>query len=135
MNRKLILWGVGGAIIILLLGFLVSQVGNVGIRRVSSNGKRNLEISNPIVPGVATTVRWPVDTTQANSDVELNLKTTTQNITLGTTNLHAGVVTVVFPCTIESYSGSITLMETGSEELVSWTDVEILPPGQDCYLP
>lgn len=134
MNRK-ILWVVIGIVVILLLGFLVSQVGNVGIRRVSSDGKRTLEVSNPVVPGVATTVRWPVDMSRPNSEVSLTLKTAADNTVLGTSNLHTGSVTVVFPCTFEGTEGSITLVNTTTNELVSWTDIEILPPGQDCYLP
>ncbi len=118
-------------ILLVAVGVLASVIGNIGNRRVQSTQDINMQILQPIVPGVATTLRWDVPI-GSNQDVVFHLRTSSLAQTIGTAKLGEGEAELVFPCTLNQTTGSLVMIQASNEKVIAWSRVRMLLPGQDC---
>lgn len=132
-NRNLLyIYIVLGMLLLAAVGVLANVVGNIGIRRVQSTQAIDLQVVQPVVPGVATTVRWNAPLGGAQ-DVAFGLRTASVDQIIGVGVLNQGAAEVVFPCAVDQTAGSLVMSRAGSGEVVAWSRVRMLPPGPDCF--
>lgn len=114
------------------LGVLASQIGNVGIRRVRSSQNIALEVSQPVVPGVEVAVHWAYPQQLTNQNIELRLRTDVEDSALGFGKLSDEVTAIVIPCSAGDKRGNLHMRSLSTGELLAWVPVVILPSGPDC---
>lgn len=133
MNQKVgIGVGVVGVFLLLAAGFVAQGVGGVSIRAVREGAQAAFVVSEPVVRGVPTRVRWEAIPEAYRGGAFLALRTTTGEAIVGRANATAGSLTVVFPCDI-SAPVSVVLRSSDGQVLAQKL-VEVLPPGEDCLL-
>jgi hypothetical protein len=131
-NKKIIIITTVCVGALLLLGTLASTVGNVGIRRVPSHTTFPLVVSEPVMLGVETTVRWAVFDPTLNRMVAFRLRTIAAEEQVGTAQFRDGAATIVLPCTTDRTRGTLSMVDASTDELITWTSISLLPPGPDC---
>lgn len=131
-NRRPLI--VGGIIVLLgLLGWLVSRVGDVGVRRDLVE-ERPLQVQNPLVPGVPFSVTWEVEPDEADRSVLLKLRTTGGVETeLAAARFTGKAINAEVPCEVAGGDGSLLLTELISGKVLAQSAVSILSPGPDCF--
>ena len=130
-NQKIAL-AVVISIAILTVGILASVVGNVGVRRVQVAGGITLNVQEPVVPGVPAQVRWSLDKDVRDRLVDIKVRFGSSDQMLTTIQLAKGSAMVVFPCSVTTTSGNISLVDKATGEVLIWQQVKILPAGPDC---
>ena len=130
------IWIIVGIVAVVGLAYLASQVGGIAVRGVR-NGVQPfvLVISNPVIRGVNTNVRWGAVREESNSIVTVQVRAAKQEITIGSGQLIEEQMTVEFPCDLEQDNVGVSLTsvdELGQKSVIGWTTVTVLPPGPDC---
>lgn len=118
--------------VLVALGLLAGQVGNVGVRRIQTGNAILMNVSEPVVPGVKATVSWQLPAEIENRAVEFRVRTVQGEEPLATGQLSDQLISVVFPCNMPTTNASVSMVELDNGELLSWRKVEALPPGPDC---
>lgn len=132
-NRRKLILAVIAITSVLMVGLLFVQLGNIAIRRIRPSETIRLEVSQPIVLGVPIPVHWTAPPGAVNQPVELRLRTVSGEQALASGQLEDKLVTAVFPCSIDAVNGSLSLVEATSGALITWMNIKMLPPGQDCF--
>lgn len=132
LGKKKIVATVFGVLAILILGVVATIVGNVGIRRVQPPHDITLSISQPVVPGVETSLKWSGGQTLADEEVEVKLRARGFDQAIGAARLADQSAAVVFPCTIEGGDATVSLITSANKEVLGWIGTSVLPPGPDC---
>lgn len=136
MNKK-ILMVVGGAILLIVLGYLATQVGGIAIRGTGLEGESTgLTVVQPLLPGVDTIVRWDASPTLAGQQAQVSIRTSEGSEVIGEAEAQSGQAVASIPCVEDSSDVSLVLWfidSTGQSEVVAWQGVEVLPAGPDCF--
>lgn len=123
---------IAGAIIALgVLGWLVSQIGDVGVRR-NTGDEGLLEVQSPLVPGVPFSGTWDVDPGERDRSVLLKLRLAGGEAELAATRYTNAVIKADMPCEIVAGDGTLLLTELLTGKVLASASVEILPAGPDC---
>ncbi|MBI3255745.1 MAG: hypothetical protein HYZ63_02130 [Candidatus Andersenbacteria bacterium] len=132
--RKVYIWvGVLMAVVLALLAWERTSLGNLGIRRVEQTGVRvNLEVAEPVLPGVQTAVHWKQPAGVASDNVIFEVRTSQDTFFVGQGRLADGSAVVLFPCTISEAEVGLSLLEAGTSQVLGTTLVKVLPAGPDC---
>lgn len=132
IKRSLILVA-AAVIVIIALAVIAGYTGNVAIRRVQQQSQTvTFTLNQPVVPGVDTVVRWEAPTGATNAEVLLTVRTQTGAVTVGQGHLADRVLTVPFPCELDYTQATLVLTNQQTGEILTWTPLLTLPPGQDC---
>ncbi len=129
IRPRVILLVIAGAIVLMALAI---GAGNIEIRRVRSGNDIVVVLSEPVVPGVGTVVRWEALAGLPNQPVEFRIRDTVAEQSFGQARLRDGKATVFFPCTIASGSANLLMVSVSTGALLHQTPVDLLPPGPDC---
>jgi len=135
MTNKTI-WIIVGVVAVIGLAYFASRVGGIAVRGVRSGDVAfELAISEPVVLGVDTNVRWGAVSEESNSIVTVQLRTAREESTIGSGQLADEQVVVQFPCDLGQENVGVSLAsvdEAGQKSVIGWTTVAVLPPGPDC---
>lgn len=124
---------IAGSIIALgLLGWLVGQVGEVGVRR-NSGDEAALIAQSPLVPGVPFSVSWPVDPDERDRSVLLKLRLAGGEAELAATRFVNGAMNAEMPCEVLAGAGTLLLTELLTGKVLASTPVDVLSAGPDCF--
>lgn len=135
MKQSLIWVGLLLVVIVVLvfLGWSSGYVGNVAIRRVQPAGVRvDLDISQPVVPGVHTDVHWSAPRGTDIDEVIFEARSSQENFFIGQGKLADDVATLNFPCTIDDTQIGLVMIDAESEQVLGFEQVQLLPAGPDC---
>ncbi|MEX1112130.1 MAG: hypothetical protein WEC84_01595 [Candidatus Andersenbacteria bacterium] len=130
--KKIVVYIIIGLLLLIGLGILASQVGNVGIRRVRNSQEIALEVSQPVVPGVEVAIHWTLPANVTNQNIELRLRTQSADTALGYGKISDEVTSVVVPCSAGGQRGSLHMRDLSTGELLAWTPMAVLSAGPDC---
>jgi hypothetical protein len=122
---------VGGVALVAALSQFTSSIS---IRSVPPpRASTTLSVTEPVVQGVPLMVRWQVPATPGIQTIEIVVRTTTQEMIVGTAPLAASVGTVTIPC-LEDESVQLLVRDASTRELLGQQSITLLAPGPDCIL-
>lgn len=134
MNPK-VTWAIIGIAALFGLGYLASRVGNIGARS-ARNGvvAPLLTLSDPLVPGVAVTVRWTTSLGQETEPVILKARSNQVEEIVGQGEFGAGQAMITIPCEFGGQTIGVGLYEVvdTNEQLITQQTVRVLTAGPDC---
>jgi len=135
MTNKTI-WIIVGIVAVIGLAYLASRVGGIAVRGVRSGEQPfELSISEPVIRGVDTKVKWGAVSEGANSIVTVQMRTARFESTIGSGQLTDEHIAVEFPCDLDQENVGVSLAsvdDAGQKSVIGWTTVSVLPPGPDC---
>ena len=128
------LWLFGGLVLaLILIGWAVASVGNITIRRVQSTDTVvQMQISNPLAPGVGSVVHWQVVASLADRSVFFFLHTLKGDFNIGQGVVSAGQAVIHVPCAVTAGDDSLLMRDISSGEVLGTATVTLLAPGPDC---
>lgn len=130
-NIRLLNWIIGGLILLLVLGFLATQVGGIAIRHQTGEPLRTITVAEPIIPGVMQQVQWNTQPGEDNQQVVLLFRSGTNEQLLGSSFLGSGVARVAFPCSGVS-KGTLIIRDEKDQHVIGQQSVRLLPAGREC---
>lgn len=129
-NRRAV--AIAGAVVgLLVLGGLVGEYGNIGVRRDVAD-ERALGVQNPLVPGTKFSVNWPYQPDEKDRSVLLVMRSGAGDLELAAARLAQGVMQADLECDIMAGNGTLLLTELLSEKVLAEAPVTVLPLGPDC---
>ncbi len=128
-----VIWIIFGIIVLIIIAFLVSRVGNIAIRQVQQKGTTvTMTASQPMILGVDTVVHWDVPATLGNTNVALKVRTLGGETELGTGRLSDKAMNITLPCDLNYNQASLVLNDERIGDLITWMPITTLPAGRDC---
>lgn len=134
MNKKILI-GVGVLIVIILVVLIWERTvyGNISIRRVENIGvKVTLDVSEPVVPGVTTSVRWRRPSGGITGDVIFEVRSTKDTFFVGQARLTDGAASILIPCALDEPEVGISMLDAETNQVLGAKLVQALPAGPDC---
>jgi len=131
-NRTMVIWGLVALFTLLLLGVVAAQVGGIAVRNnVTRTDQLTMSISQPVVRGVETTVRW--EGVQASGrQIDIYFRDARGEHILAEVEGAAGVARVEFDCESLSDRVSVVLRDRADGAVLANQAVDLLPPGPEC---
>jgi hypothetical protein len=132
--KKYTPWIFGGMVLALvLIGWGVTRVGNITVRRVQSTDTVvQMQVSNPLAQGVGSVVHWVVVPSLADRSVFFFLHTLKGDLNIGQGVVSAGQAVIHVPCTVAAGDDSLLMRDVSSGEVLGTAPVTLLAPGPDC---
>src|SRR5262245_26446449 len=129
--KRQTLWLVGGLLIaLILIGWAVTRVGNITVRRVQdTDSVVHMQISNPLSPGVGSVVHWGVVSSLASRSVFFFLHSAKGDANIGQGVVSAGQAVIHTPCTVTAGDASLVMRDITSGEVLGTAGVTLLAPG------
>lgn len=134
MNKKTLLLISAGAIGLLLVGLLVSSIGNVGVRRVGPSGARiEISVSEPVLVGVPVVLRWTAPPNALSRAVEFVARGPLESAVIGQAEADALQAQVTIPCMFaDDAQIGLVMRDAATGRVLASLTVSTLPAGPDC---
>lgn len=122
-----------GVIALSSVGLVATRVGGATIRNATSPlNEVPLTVAAVLVPGIPTTIHWPVTASNEAETVAVYLRTDGHETLLDQVAAASGVISVTIPCDDTVAEGTMLLREIASQRVVAHASVTLLPPSYDC---
>ena len=118
--------------IVIGLAFLAQEVGGISLRSTGGVDRSiQLEISDPVVRGVPSIVHVKTSDVITLPVLELEWRTKTSNIVVGTLPIGVTSIPFILPCDSEN-SGSLVVRSMADTAIIAHHVISALPAGVDC---
>lgn len=125
---------IGGALVLLaILAVLGSQVGGIAIRSAAvETDPLGLVLSEPTLRGTLTAVHWQAE--EVNQPLSFFIRDASGEQLVGQAESTAGEARLLLPCSGTDHEVALLVRQTETNQVIATRSIEVLPPGQDCFL-
>jgi hypothetical protein len=112
---------------------LTNIIGNVTIKTNDTSVSRiAVHVTNPLLAGSQTVIRWDTPSSVANQQVQIALRSKQGISVIAEAPFFGGTASVQIPCTAPAGSASIELLSVNDKSVIAWSAITISPAGRDC---